>query len=38
MISTLLTPDAGSVRVFGVDIQRDEMQVRRLINRWPRDN
>ena len=33
MISTLLTPDAGSVSVFGFDIERDEMKVRRLINR-----
>jgi ABC-2 type transport system ATP-binding protein len=33
MISTLLTPDAGSVRVFGFDIERDELEVRRLLNR-----
>ena len=33
MFSTLLTPDAGSVSVFGFDVQRDELQVRRLINR-----
>ena len=33
MFSTLLTPDAGSVKVFGFDVQRDELQVRRLLNR-----
>jgi ABC-2 type transport system ATP-binding protein len=33
MFSTLLTPDAGSVCVFGFDVQRDELQVRRLLNR-----
>ena len=33
MISTLLTPDAGSVQVFGFDIERDELEVRRLLNR-----
>ena len=33
MFSTLLTPDAGQVRVFGLDIQRDEDAVKRLINR-----
>jgi ABC-2 type transport system ATP-binding protein len=33
MISTLLTPDAGSIRVFGLDVQRDELAVRRLMNR-----
>jgi ABC-2 type transport system ATP-binding protein len=33
MISTLLTPDAGCVQVFGLDVQRDELEVRRLINR-----
>jgi ABC-2 type transport system ATP-binding protein len=33
MFSTLLTPDAGDVRVFGLDIRNDEDAVKRLINR-----
>ncbi len=33
LISTLLVPDAGSVRIFGLDIERDERAVQRLINR-----
>jgi ABC-2 type transport system ATP-binding protein len=33
LFSTLLTPDAGEVRVFGLDINRDELAVKRLINR-----
>jgi ABC-2 type transport system ATP-binding protein len=33
LFSTLLTPDAGQVRVFGLDIDRDELAVKRLINR-----
>jgi ABC-2 type transport system ATP-binding protein len=33
MISTLLTADAGQVRVFGLDTRRDELEARRLINR-----
>ena len=33
MFSTLLTPDAGEVRVFGLDIRKDEEAVKRLINR-----
>jgi ABC-2 type transport system ATP-binding protein len=33
MISTLLTPDAGDIAVFGLDTRRDELAVRRLINR-----
>ncbi len=33
LFSTLLTPDAGTVRVFGLDIDRDELAVKRLINR-----
>jgi ABC-2 type transport system ATP-binding protein len=33
LVSTLLTPDAGRVEVFGLDIARDEMAVKRLINR-----
>ncbi len=33
MFSTLLTPDAGEVRVFGLDIREHEDAVKRLINR-----
>jgi ABC-2 type transport system ATP-binding protein len=33
LISTLLIPDAGVVRVFGHDVAADEMRVKRLINR-----
>jgi ABC-2 type transport system ATP-binding protein len=33
MFSTLLTPDVGNVRVFGRDVQDDELEVKRLINR-----
>jgi ABC-2 type transport system ATP-binding protein len=33
LVSTLLTIDAGRVEVFGHDIERDEMAVKRLINR-----
>ena len=33
LFSTLLDPDAGLVRVFGYDVTRDEMAVKRLINR-----
>jgi ABC-2 type transport system ATP-binding protein len=33
LVSTLLTLDSGSVEVFGHDIVRDEMAVKRLINR-----
>lgn len=33
LISTLLLPDAGSIRVFGHDVERDEMAVKGLINR-----
>src|SRR5882762_10533237 len=33
LFSTLLTPDAGEVRVFGLDMDRDELAVKRLINR-----
>src|SRR5882762_4568598 len=33
LFSTLLTPDEGEVRVFGLDIDRDELAVKRLINR-----
>jgi ABC-2 type transport system ATP-binding protein len=33
MLSTLLIPDRGRVEVFGYDVQRDEAEVKRLINR-----
>lgn len=33
LVSTLLTLDGGRVEVFGHDIERDEMEVKRLINR-----
>ena len=33
MISTLLTPDEGYVGVFGLSVQKQELEVRRLINR-----
>jgi ABC-2 type transport system ATP-binding protein len=33
LVSTLLTLDAGRVEVFGHDIERDEMAVKRIINR-----
>ena len=33
LMSTLLTLDTGRVEVFGHDIERDEMAVKRLINR-----
>lgn len=33
LVSTLLTLDSGSVEVFGHDIEREEMAVKRLINR-----
>jgi len=33
LVSTLLTLDAGRVEVFGHDIEREEMEVKQLINR-----
>jgi ABC-2 type transport system ATP-binding protein len=33
LISTLLEPDCGHVSVFGLDVVKDEQQVKRLINR-----
>ena len=33
LVSTLLVPDEGSVRVFGLDPEREELAVQRLINR-----
>jgi ABC-2 type transport system ATP-binding protein len=33
MLSTLLIPDTGSVRIFGYDVVKDERMVQRLINR-----
>lgn len=33
LMATLLTPDAGHIRVFGYDVQQHRMAVRRLINR-----
>ena len=33
VFSTLLEADAGSVTVFGLDIRKDELEVKRLINR-----
>src|SRR5229473_557273 len=33
MLSTLLIPDTGYVRIFGYDVEKDERMVQRLINR-----
>jgi ABC-2 type transport system ATP-binding protein len=33
MLSTLLVPDHGEVTIFGMDLQRDEAAIRRLLNR-----
>ena len=32
-VSTLLLPDSGQVKIFGYDVEKDEMAVKRLINR-----
>lgn len=33
MLSTLVLPDSGELRIFGLDVVKDSMQVRRRINR-----
>jgi len=33
LISTLLLPDSGRIEVFGLDVTRDRLKVRRMINR-----
>ncbi len=33
LIATLLIPDGGEIRIFGLDVREDEAQVKRLINR-----
>lgn len=33
MMSTLMIPDSGTITVFGFDVQRDEAEVKRRINR-----
>ncbi|MDL1878665.1 ABC transporter ATP-binding protein, partial [Cytophagia bacterium CHB2] len=33
LLSTLLLPDEGTITVFGLDVERDEMAVKRMINR-----
>src|SRR4029078_11834897 len=36
LVSTLLIPDGGEIRVFGRDVQQEERLVRRMINRVSR--
>src|SRR5207253_7443900 len=33
LVSTLLLPDSGTLEVFGLDVVRNELRVKRLINR-----
>lgn len=33
MLSTLILPDSGELRIFGIDVVKEPMKVRRLINR-----
>lgn len=33
LVATLLIPDGGEIRVFGLDVQEHEAQIKRLINR-----
>jgi ABC-2 type transport system ATP-binding protein len=33
LIATLLVPDEGQIQIFGLDVTRQEMEVKRLINR-----
>ena len=33
LLSTLLLPDEGTIKVFGLDVEKDELAVKRLINR-----
>ena len=33
LMSTLLMPDSGTVTIFGLDVEKDEFKVKRLINR-----
>jgi ABC-2 type transport system ATP-binding protein len=33
LVATLLIPDAGEIRVFGHDVQKEELTVKRMINR-----
>jgi len=33
MLSTLILPDSGELRIFGIDVVKESMRVRRLINR-----
>lgn len=33
LLSTLLIPDSGQISIFGYDVERDEYQVKRMLNR-----